>query len=95
MARITRSKLARADLRDIWLYVAQNSAEAADRVLDRIHRVVEMLAENKLLGEEQNELRKGLRRFVAGNYLVFYQPTDEGIRVVRILHAARRWEDEF
>ena len=95
MPRITRSKLARADLREIWLYIAQDSVEAADRVLDRLDRAVGMLAENKLLGEAQDQLQERLRRFVVGNYLIFYQPTKAGIRVVRILHAARRWEDEF
>lgn len=95
MARITRSKLARADLRDIWLYIAQDNVAAADRVLDRLDRTVGMLAENRLLGQQQDQLGEGLRRFVAGNYLIFYQPLEDGIRVVRVLHAARRWDQEF
>ncbi len=95
MARITRSKLARTDLRDIWLYIAQDNVAAADRVLDRLDRTVAMLAENKLLGQQQDQLREGVRRFVAGNYLIFYEPLEDGIRVVRVLHAARRWDQEF
>jgi plasmid stabilization system protein ParE len=44
MARIVRSKLARADLRDIWLYIAEDSAEAADRFLDRLDQTIRMIA---------------------------------------------------
>lgn len=95
MAHIVRSKPARDDLRDIWLYIAQESVDAADRLLDRIDRTVQMLAESPALGQSQDHIRQGLRRFVVGNYLVFYEPIGGGIRVVRVLHGARRWEDEF
>jgi len=95
MARITRAKLARKDLRNIWLNVAQDSVAAADRLVDRIDSVVRMLSQNPHLGERQDDLRQNLRRFVVGSYLVFYEPIRGGIRVVRILHGARRWEDEF
>jgi len=40
MARIVRTTLARADLRDIWLYIAQDNIDAADRLLDRFDRTV-------------------------------------------------------
>jgi len=95
MVRITRSKPARADLRDIWLYVAQDSIDAADRLLDRLDRTIRMLADNPAVGQRQDDLREGLRRFVVGNYLVFYETVRGGIRVVRVLHGARRWQDEF
>jgi len=95
MARIVRTIPARADLRDIWLYIAQDDLDAADRCLYRIDRTIRMLAENPLLGESQDDLRQDLRRFVFGNYLVFYEPLRDGIRVVRVLHGAQRWEDAF
>jgi toxin ParE1/3/4 len=95
MARIVRTTLARADLRDIWLYIAQDNIEAADRLLDRIDRTAQILANSPGLGEPQDDLKPGLRRFVVGNYLVFYDPLPDGIRVIRVLHGARRWEDAF
>ena len=95
MARIVRTIPARADLRDIWLYIAQDNLDAADRFLDRIDRTIRMLAENPGLGESQDDLKQGLRRFVFSNYLVFYEPIRDGIRVVRVLHGAQRWEDAF
>ncbi len=54
-----------------------------------------MLANNPAIGERQDELRAGLRRFVMGNYLIFYETVPGGIRVVRVLHGARRWQDEL
>ena len=95
MVRISRSKPARADLREIWLYVAQDSIEAADRLLDRLDRTIRMLARNPAIGQREDDLREGLRRFVVGNYLVFYEPVPGGIRVVRVLHGARCWQDEL
>jgi toxin ParE1/3/4 len=95
MARIVRTTLARADLRDIWLYIAHDSMDAADRFLDRIDQTIQMLAENPGIGECQDELRQGLRRHVLGNYLVFYEPMRDGVRVIRVLHGAQRWEDAF
>jgi plasmid stabilization system protein ParE len=32
---------------------------------------------------------------VFGNYLVFYEPMRDGVRVIRVLHGAQRWEDAF
>ncbi len=95
MARIVRSRLARADLRDAWLYIAQDNIDAADRFLERMDQIVRMISERPEIGESQDDLKRGLRRFVAGNYLIFYESMPKGIRVVRVLHGARRWEEEF
>lgn len=95
MARITRSKLARADLRDIWLYIAQQNVDAADRFLDRRDQTIRLIAESPAIGEPQDQIKQGLRRFVVAQYLIFYETTADGIRVVRVLHGARRWEEEL
>ena len=95
MARITRSKLARADLRGIWLYIAQQSVDAADRFLDRPDQTIRLIAESPAIGEPQDHIKPGLRRFVVAQYLVFYETTADGIRVVRVLDGARRWEEEL
>ncbi len=95
MARTTRSKLARADLRGIWLYIAQQSVDAADRFLDRLDQTVRLIAQNPAIGEPQDHIKLGLRRFMVAEYLVFYETTGDGVRVVRVLHGARRWEEEF
>jgi toxin ParE1/3/4 len=91
MARLLRTPRANEDLLDIWAYVAENSPRAADRLLLRIDEECQLLSENPLLGELVEQYRPGLRRFVVGNYLIFYHalPEGDGIEVFRILHGAR------
>ena len=73
------------DLDSIWDFIADDNPTAADRVLDRIGEVLDMLIRNPLAGRQRPELASGLRSFPAGNYIVFYLPLDDGIEVVRIL----------
>ena len=89
------SSVAEEDVCDIWLYIADDNVAAADRLLDRFTRTFELLAKNPQIGQAQDHLRPGLRRFVVGNYLVFFQPCDDGLLIVRVLHAARQIEKEF
>jgi toxin ParE1/3/4 len=92
MARLLRTPQANEDLLEIWAYVARDSVKAADKLLRRIDEQSQLLAENPLLGELVEEYRPGLRRFVVGNYLIFYHAFSDGIEVFRILHGARRLE---
>jgi toxin ParE1/3/4 len=54
-----------------------------------------LLASNPYLGEAVDDLRPGLRRFSHGNYVIFYEPRETGIGLIRVLHGARRIEDLF
>jgi len=93
MARIVRTPLVAEDLLTIWSNIAQDDPAAADRMLLRFDEVIHTLADNPLLGESQDQLRSGLRRFVVGAYPIFYLPMDDGVTVISILHGARRYED--
>jgi toxin ParE1/3/4 len=95
MARVVRSYPARDDLRQIWLYVAQDNLTAADRLIDRFERNLFSLARNPLMGASVDHLRHGLRQFTVGNYVLFYERIDDGIRLVRELHGARKLDDLF
>ena len=44
------------------------------------------------MGSQQDRYRSGLRCFPVGNYLIFYNITDDGIEVFRVLHGARHLE---
>ena len=85
---ITRPE-ADADLIQIWLYIAEDSPTAADRLLDRINSISQIVAENPMMGQSQDDLAPGLRSFPMGNYLIFYQPIEDGIEIVRVLNASR------
>jgi toxin ParE1/3/4 len=95
MARVIRTADALEDVTAIWLYVAQHNLSAADRLLDEIDRVLNLIASFPLIGESVDHLRAGTRRFTVGNYQLFYEPIEGGIRLLRVYHAARRLEDLF
>lgn len=83
-ARLKLSGPARADLLEIWLYIAEDNPGAADRLLERIHRRCEALARMPKLGRLRPDLAPGIRSVAVGRYLVFYGETPKGIQVVRI-----------
>jgi toxin ParE1/3/4 len=89
MTGYTISPLAQADLDEIWDYVAKDSPSAADRLLARFRAKFVLLAGQPLLGEVRDELRPGVRSFVVGKYVIYYQVAGNRIRVVRILHGYR------
>ena len=74
------------DLDSIWSFVAADSVRAADRLLDRIGNVVEMLVHTPLVGRERPELGRGLRSFAVGNYVIFYITRLDGIEIVRVMN---------
>ena len=90
---VIRSSAADQDLVEIWRYVARDNSDAADQLLRRCDARIESLRVNPELGERVEPSKVGLRRVVEGNYLIFYQIRDDGLYIVRVLHAARRWED--
>ena len=89
MARVHRSNLAEGDLVEIWLFIAKDSPDAADRFLDLLAQKCELLAESPEMGRRRNELSPGLRSFPVGRYVIFYRSTEEGIEVARVLSAYR------
>lgn len=95
MARIRRTTDARNDLAAIWLYVAQENLPAADRLIRRIEDALKLALSFPMMGQAVDDLRSGVRRITVGNYQLFYEPTPDGIRLLRVFHAARRMEDLF
>lgn len=82
---IEQSRAARRDLKEIWFYAADaTSPKRADSVLDALHHAYERIAEYPFIGRDRSEdLAPGLRSYVVGSYVVFYEPAPEAITVVR------------
>jgi len=96
MADILVTPLAEADMADIWAYIAAGSRPAVDRLIRQIGDMFEHLAANPELGIRFDSVRAGLRcKPVKRNYLVFYEVVDGVLRILRVLHAARKYEDLF
>jgi len=81
---------ARADLRDILGYIADDSTGAADRVLTRFFEVFELLGENPDIGHLREDLTSApVRFFPVYSYLVVYMAKTSPIEVVRVLGGAQ------
>ena len=89
MPRVLRSTLAEKDLLEIWLFIAKDNPEAADRLLDRLSEASEALAKSPGMGRQREDLAPRLRSFPVGRYVLFYRTTDTGIELVRVLSAYR------
>jgi toxin ParE1/3/4 len=95
MARVDRFRRAEEDLLAIAEYIARDNPSAAAHWLDQIEEKLLLLAQNPQMGEAVDHLRSGLRRFSHGKYVIFYEPRETGIGLVRVLHGARKIEDLF
>lgn len=90
MANVFYSASAENDLLEAWLYVAEDSVAAADRLLDRIEAEAVRLQEQPMMGRERPELSSGMRSWPTSTpYILFYFPHEQGIVVARVLHHAR------
>ena len=90
---IIRSPRSEFDLVGIWFYIARHNPSAASALLRKIDRKIQLLASSPQLGELQPQFGPNVRRIVVDKYLVFYQALDDCVRVMRIFHSARKWED--
>ena len=90
MARVTFAQSAQTDLLEAWLYIAEESQQAADRMLDTIDKETNTLLLQPLMGRARPELADHVRSWPTSTpYILFYLTDDEGITVLRVLHHAR------
>lgn len=95
MQRVYRFRKAEEDLLAIARFIAKENPAAAGRWLDDVEQLLALVATQPFMGEAVEHLRPGLRRVVHGDYLIFYQPLDDGIGLVRVVHGARQIENLF
>lgn len=91
--RFTRQ--ARRDIDAVYDFIARDNPDAAQRTLDRIKHMVATLPDHPRMGRPgRNE---GTREFVVPGlpYIVAYRNTPTSVDIVSIIHAARRWPDDF
>ena len=81
---------AKADLVDIWLYIAEDNIPAADQMTGKFHDLFRRLTKFPEMGRERPEINvvTDLRSLPVDNYVVFYQVTDDAIRIHRVLHGS-------
>jgi toxin ParE1/3/4 len=65
--------------------MAADSVKAADALINRIDRTLDMLAEQPHAGRARNDLAPELRSFPVGSYVIFYVPLSDGVEMVRVM----------
>ena len=95
MSRYRISDQARIDLKEIYRYIALDNLKAAGQLRGLFYDKFRMLSRQPLIGEACEDLLPGLRFFSAGNYVIFYTPSDEDVKIIRVLHGARDIEALF
>jgi toxin ParE1/3/4 len=86
---------ARLDLFSIRKYIARDNRTAADRFINDFKQKFRLLASQPLMGEARPELAADLRSFSVGNYAIYYRPTETGVEIARVIHAARDLGAQF
>jgi addiction module RelE/StbE family toxin len=93
--RLEWSAYALADRMAIFDYIEADSPQAAVVVDERIREQVEVLARFPQSGRPGRI--EGTRELVISRtpYVVAYRITENAVRILRVLHGARRWPDDM
>ena len=93
--RLTWSPEARADLREMVLYLADKNPYAARALYERIETIAAELVAAPYIGRPGKI--PGTRELVITNtpYILPYQIRSDTIEILRVYHGARRWPKQF
>jgi toxin ParE1/3/4 len=89
VALLSYSQRAKADLLDIWLWIAEDSQATADRVLADIEHTAALLRDNPLLGVARSDIAPEARSLVSNRWLILYRLEPSGVRIVRVVDGSR------
>ena len=88
MSHFILSPLAQADLGDIWDYSAERfGLDRAEKYLREIQSAIELMASSPQRHRACDDIRQGYYKYLTGSHLLFFRRIDNGIDIVRILHA--------
>jgi plasmid stabilization system protein ParE len=93
MSAYALTPLAKADIFEIWSYIAEESENAADRVEQAIYDACAFVAEAPMRGHSRSDLTTRRLRFWTlsryPNHTVVYRPETAPMQVVAVLHGKR------
>ena len=91
MKRFVLSPEAAHDLSDIGDYIAEDSLDAADRFLGKLHDQILALAQTPGMGHRREDLAEDrpVLFWPVGSYLILYAATKGFIEIVAVAHGKR------
>jgi toxin ParE1/3/4 len=86
--RFALTPRARADIDDIWDHTARRwGADQAQSYVRQLAHHMALIANQPGLGNACPEIRAAYHRFPSGAHMLFYRITEDGVEIIRILHA--------
>ncbi len=61
--------------------------QQAQKYIDTVEKKCAQLARSPHIGRERSEIKSGYRSLAEGKHVIFYRVGDDGIDILRILHA--------
>jgi len=96
MRKVVFGALAQHDLQQAWDYIAADSVRAADRLRERIHHAVDLLAQMPGIGHRRPDVPESIYRFwTVRPYVIGYRYTSRSLTIVRVVHGARDFREIF
>lgn len=96
MSGFAVSPRAKADLNEIWTYLAEHADPSiADREVRQIKKVFAMVGRQPEIGSRVGDRSPGLRFFMASSYVVLYDNQTQLPRIRRVIHGSRDLSDYF
>jgi antitoxin ParD1/3/4 len=93
MSGYVLTPLAKADILQIWSYIADDNEAAADRVEQAIYDACAFVAEAPMRGHSRRDLTSRPLRFWTltryPNYAVAYRPETVPLQIVAVTHGKR------
>lgn len=79
-----------SDLLEIWEYIAADNLDAADRVVNELHKAMKSLVQFPRQGHSRPDLTSRPLRFtVVREYVIAYAADQDPLAVVAVLHGRR------
>jgi toxin ParE1/3/4 len=89
MKRVRVTCDAERDLDQIWIYIARDNMDGANRLVDELTARFVIIGSSPEMGRTRDELKSGLRSHPVSNYIIYYREMQGYISIVHIIHGAR------
>lgn len=87
---------ARADLIEIWNYIAEDGIDTADQVIARLRDGFTRLAETPAMGQRREDLADSRHRFwTVHSYVIAYRWETTPLQIIAVVHGARQLDAFF
>jgi toxin ParE1/3/4 len=83
------------ELEEIWIYVAPDDEQAADRLVNRLLNEIGKLGQRPGMGRSRDDIAEGIRSWPCGSYVIYYRLADDIVEILHVVHGARSTDKFF